>query len=103
MRTEEQKISQEPIKVTFGGKEFEIKPLPLKLASQWRHKFIDLMKEMSTLSSVTSDDSEAFLKALSQVLTEEPDKLVDLFFEYTGFNREEVENIATSNEMLCAI
>src|SRR4030043_261913 len=100
MRTEEQKILQEPVTVTFGGREFEIKPLPLIKATPWRKKFIELTKEMSALASVTSD-SEEFLNALADILTEKPDALVDLFFEYVPYlNREEIENVASSNEML---
>jgi len=102
MRTEEQKIMQEPVLVSFGGKEYEIKPLPIVKASPWRKKFIALMSEVSMLASITSDDKETFLKALSDILIKEPDKLVDLLFEYIP-NREEIENIASSQEILKAI
>ena len=104
MRTEEQKIASEPVKVFFGGKEFEIKPLPLKFATPWRKKFIALTRELSVLSSITSDDSNAFLNALVNILSEKPDALVDLFFEYVPYlKREEIENISSSIEMLHAI
>ncbi len=102
-RTEEQKIIQEPIIVLFGGKEYEIKPLPIIKASPWRKRFISLMKDISALSSVTSD-KDNFLTALSDILSTKPDALVDLFFEYVPYlDRKEIENIASSQEILTAI
>lgn len=104
MRTEEQKLLQEPVKVLLGGKEYEIKPLPIKYASPWRRKFITLMGEASALASVTSDDKDGFLKALSELLTDKPDRLVDLLFEYMpNLKRDEIESQATSSEILNAL
>lgn len=101
-RTEEQKITQEPVVVVFGGKEYEIKPLPIIKASPWRKKFINLMGEVSALAKVTSDDQGDFIKALSDILAQKPDELVDLLFEYIP-NRKEIEQIASSNEILKAM
>lgn len=102
-RTEEQKITQEPVVVLFGGEEYEIKPLPIKYASPWRKKFIALMREVSALAVVTSDNNESFMASLADILTEKPDKLVDLLFEYIPVSRDEIENKATSSEILKAL
>lgn len=103
-RTEEQKLMQSPAVVCFGGRDYEIKPLPIILASPWRKKFIGLLKELTDLSTVTSDDKEKFLPALFNILTQKPDELTDLFFEYArNLNRKKIENSASSAEMLTAI
>lgn len=103
MRTEEQKLLQEPVVVDFGGQEYEIKPLPIVHASSWRKKFIDLMRELTDLTRITSDD-EGYMSALSNVLVNKPDELTDLFFDYAkNLNRNEIENKATSYELLNAL
>ena len=103
-RTEEQKLTQEPIIVTFGGSKYEIKPLPIKYASPWRKKYIALMREISALAAVGSGEQDKFLDALSNILVDQPDKLVGLLFDYMPeLNREDIESKASSAEILKAL
>jgi hypothetical protein len=101
-RTEEQKITEEVVKLTFGGKTFEVKPLKMKEAALWRKKFVELYNNISQLANITSDKPEEFSKAMGDMLLEKPEKIADLFFEYTKLNREEIEGLATSKEFLVA-
>ena len=104
MRTDEQKLMQTPAIVKLGGKDYEIKPLPIILASPWRKKFIGLVMKMDDLSIVTSDDRQEFQKALSNALLQKPDELTDLFFAYAkNLDRSEIENSASSLEVLSAL
>ncbi len=102
MRTEEQKILQEPVVVKLGGKDYEIKPLPIILASPWRKKFIKLLQDVSALAKITDEDA-GFADALNNVLIEKPDELTDLFFEYARLSKEELQNSASSVEILNAL
>jgi len=102
MRTEEQKVLQEPVTVTLGGQKYEIKPLVIREASPWRRKFVSLFTDLSSLSSVTSDNPEKFQDAMNEILLVKPDKITDLFFEYTKLNRDEIESKATTVEMVNA-
>lgn len=103
-RTDEDKVLQNPVSVTLGGEKYEIKPLPILKANKWRREFITLMQDISSLASVTSDDKDAFSKALSSILIDKPEKLVDLLFEYAvDLPRETIENSASSIEILNAI
>jgi len=101
-RTEAQKLFQEPVKVMLGGKEYEIKPLVLKESAPWRKEFVGLFKDISKLASITSDDPEAFNQAMNEILLGKPEELMNLFFKYTKFDRNEIEGSATSKEIMAA-
>lgn len=103
-RTEEQKVAQAPVMVTFGGQQYELKPLVLKKAQPWRRKFIEAINETSGLSKILSDNPEDFEKAMLKVLLDKPEQMVELFFDYAdNLNREEIENSASSKEILVAL
>ena len=101
-RTEEQKIIQEPVVVILGGEKYEIIPLVIREAAPWRRKFVGLFANVSAISSVTSDNPKEFTSAMEEMLLTKPDKLTDLFFEYTKLNREEIEGKATTVEIINA-
>jgi hypothetical protein len=102
MRTEEQKIIQEPVEVILGGDKYPIKPLVIKEAAPWRRKFIGLFNDLSVLASVTSEDSDKFKTAMTEMLLNKPDAITNLFFEYTKLDREEIESKATTIELINA-
>jgi len=101
-RTEEQKITSETVKVTLGGKVYEIKPLTMKEAIPWRRKYIELYNDIAPLAALSSDNAEEYLKAMGNIMLEKPEKIADLFFEYTKLDREEIESSATSKEFIVA-
>lgn len=103
MRTEEQKLIQEPVKVVFGGKEFPVKPLVIKESRAWRQRVISVLTELPQLTKMTSDDVGKFSSALESLLVTMPDTVIDLFFSYAkDLDREEIESIASDSEMAVA-
>lgn len=102
-RTEEQKLFHDPIKVMFGGKEYEVKPLPIGKSRIWRHKVWDILVELPKVSRVQSNEGDKFENALNRMLVSMPDEMIDLIFEYAeDLPREEIEAIATDAEMVVA-
>jgi hypothetical protein len=103
MRTEEQKLTQSPVMVIFGGKEYPLRPLVIKESREWRQKVISLMTALPPLTKVTSDEPDKFKSAIEELLITMPDTVVDLFFAYArDLNREEIEAVATDSEMAVA-
>ena len=102
-RTEEDKLTQSPIFVTFGGKEYPLRPLVIKESRAWRQEVIKALSQLPQLTQVTSEDKEKFDSALSTLLVTMPDTVVDLFFLYAkDLNRDEIEQVATDTEMAAA-
>ena len=99
-RTEEQKILSIPIVVEFGGKKYEVKPLVIRDSRKWRADLTKALTSLPVYANVTSDKPDEFRDALHAMLVTMPDTVIDLFFEYArDLNREEVETVATDNEM----
>jgi len=99
-RTEEEKVIQAPISVILGGEQYDVKPLVIRDSRLWRQKVAGMLAPLPGLVSTNSDDPEAFGQALTQLLVDTPDMVVDLFFDYAKeLNREEIENVATDAEM----
>jgi hypothetical protein len=103
MRTEQEKLTQSPITVVFGSKEYPLRPLVIKESREWRQKVISLMTALPPLTKVTSDEPDKFKSAIEELLITMPDTVVDLFFAYArDLNREEIEAVATDSEMAVA-
>lgn len=99
-RTEDEKLSRSPVKVILGGKEYEIKPLVIEKAREWRKKLAVLFNKFPALANVTSDDAKGFEAAMNTVIGSLPDEMVDLFFAYAvDLNRKEIEVIANEIEI----
>ena len=99
-RTEEQKLTQAPIVVVLGGKEFPIRPLVIKESREWRQKLCKVLGMLPQYANVTTDTPDKFEAALNAMLVAMPDQVVDLVFDYAKeLNREEIEAIATDAEI----
>lgn len=99
MRTEEQKLMQEPLKIILGGVSHEVKVLTIRESRKWRQKLIILWGQIPNLIKITSDKPE-FVDALTFLLVSMPDAVIDLFFQYAAdLNREVIESAATDAEM----
>ena len=99
-RSEEQIVTQAPIVVILGGKEYEIPPLVIRDSREWRKKVIALIAPLPQLVKTTMDDSEDFGNVLTQMMVAMPDQVLDLFFEYAkNLDREEIEGMATDAEI----
>ena len=102
-RTEAEKVTQEPITVKLGGKEYEIIPLVIRDSRKWRKKIINLIAPLPSLVSATMDDPDVFKNALTRLMVVMPDKVIDLFFEYAkDLPRDEIEETANDTELAVA-
>lgn len=99
-RTEEQKLTQAPIVVVLGGKEYEVKPLVIKESRLWRQKITELWASLPRHLKVTTEEVEKFEAALSALLVTMPDVVIDLFFDYAkDLDRKQIELVATESEI----
>lgn len=99
-RTEEDIVIQAGIKVILGGKDYSITPLVIRDSREWRRSVISLLAPVSQYTNVTTDEPDAFVEALTEMLVTMPDRVLDLFFGYAKeLDREEIEGIATDSEI----
>jgi len=101
-RTEEQIVTQASILVSFGGKEYELKPLVIRESREWRRQFAAILGELPLFVSV-ADTTEHFQQVINGMFMDVPDKVIDLIFAYAkDLPRDEIEAVATDVEMSVA-
>ena len=99
-RSEEDKLTQKALKVTLGGKEFEVAPLVIKYSRDWRKKSMPLITFLIQYSRKSEDDME---DSIQELFGEKTDEIIESFFEYAkDIDRDEVEEIATDGEIITA-
>ena len=99
-RSEEQIVAQEPLRLIFGGKSYEVKLLVIKDSREWRRKIADMLGRLPLYVNATTDAPEQFQEALNGLMVDMPDKVVELVFDYAkDLPRDEVEAVATDAEM----
>ena len=103
MRTEEDKLLKSEITIIIGGKEYHIKPLVIKEAREWRKKFALLIGRLPELASITTEDTDGFQNAANVMLVGNPDKMIELFVDYSKMDKDFVEENATEVELADAI
>lgn len=102
-QTDKKKGSRTPIVVVFRGAEYKVEPLAVKDSRLWREKVVLTLGDLSKYAEITPGKPNEFKEALQALLIAMPNTVVDLFFEYAkGLNREEIEAIATDEEMAVA-
>ena len=100
MRTEEEKVAQAPLKLTLGGKIYDVPPLVIKESRLWRAQLSELLSLLPQYANVTTDTPDKFHTALTAILVTMPDKVVELVLAYApGLDREEIEATATDAEI----
>ena len=98
-RSEADKITQAPIMVSFGGKQYEIKPLVIKESKEWRKEFAKVLKGMPLFTNAV-DTTEHFEQVINGMFLNLPDSVVNLVFVYAkDLPRDEIEAVATDVEM----
>ena len=114
MRTEDQIVAGEPLRVTLGGKQYEIKPLKINAQYQWRKRFYEefskaaqpfLSKRKPGLLArlMGKDETDQFVEGLRVALLDVPERISDLFFAYAPYlPRAEIEETATEVELVRA-
>lgn len=98
-RTEAQIISQAPIKLTFGEKVFDVKPLRMGKNLEWKEKltneFGDIIKTFEEPAGVNN-----LLSGLTLALMRMPEKLAKLVFEYAPYlPKNEIMELATDEQL----
>ena len=101
-RSEDQKVTQAPILVSFGGKEYEIKLLVIKESRVWRQQFADVLKALPLFVNAI-DTTKHFEQVINGMFMDVPDQVIDLIFAYAkDLPRDEIEAVATDVEMSVA-
>ena len=110
-RTEDQKLSQEPLGVILGGKPYKVKLLNIKESREWRKQAADLLGANIRMSksaigivpgqtTLTVEQIETIAAGQKSLLAVNPDSLLDLFFSYAKeLNRDEIESTANEVEL----
>jgi len=94
---------QTVIKVILGGKEYQIRPLVIREAREWRQKLAEIVAVLPKYVTVSSDTPDKFAEAIKGLFSSMPDSIGDLFFAYAkDLNREEIEATATDQELITA-
>ena len=102
-RTEDEKVTQAPIKVWLGGEEHEVKLLVIKDSRQWRAAVVELLATLPRYVKVTTDEPEEFGAAMNAMVSAMPDKVIELFFQYAkDLDKDEIEATATDAEVAAA-
>lgn len=101
------------IKVKLGGVEYEIKPLPMRPAREWRKKLEGTFDDVFTLLGGASDlkietaaDLGQIVMRVKGLLLGAVDRVVDLVFTFSpelSARRQEIEEVATDEEAVEAL
>ena len=103
IRTENDKVAKVGIIVTFGGAEYEVKPLSIMYSSEWRKKAMPLIIYFINLSKMGTDDPAVMEGAISELFTTKIDEIIESFFEYAReLDREAISKVATDDEIFNA-
>jgi len=98
-RSQDQIVTQAPILVSLGGKQYQIKPLAIKESRGWRKKFAEVLGTLPLFVKPTATPKQ-FNEVINGMFLDVPDKIMDLIFEYAkDLPREEIEAVATDAEM----
>lgn len=98
-RTEEQILSKAPIKVRLGDEEYDIKPLPIMKAREWRSTLVETMRGI--VGDMAAEQCrENVGPALTAALCGFPDKVAELVFAWAPqINKEKIMEEATEEQM----
>lgn len=104
MRTDAEKLSNKPIKVTMGGVEYDIHPQPLRQSRLWKQKARPVVEQFQGMFKVDLSDNEAAITALVTFIFDTLDELIDLVLDYDpSLPKEVLLDTATEEEALEAV
>lgn len=84
-RSEADMISKAPITLRLGLKDYEVPPLTVLLARQWRLKLDASIGDIvRNFQAVPGADTKAFATGLTGALIQFPEKLAELLFAYAN-------------------
>jgi hypothetical protein len=103
VRSDEDVMTQAPIVVVLGTRNYEIKVLSIIKARAWRKLLVENIAEIAKHVGTTSAMQQAFFSSFAFIFTQFPEKMADLFFAYaTELERERVESEATEEQLALA-
>jgi hypothetical protein len=103
-RSDEDILSRKPITVRLGGKDIEVKVLPLGPARKWRAELVKTMGEVLA-SFKTSPSPDNMAPALTAAMIAFPERLLGLVEAYSPevkAEHEYVEANASDEQLACA-
>jgi hypothetical protein len=99
-RTESDILSKSSIKVMLGSVEYDIKPLTILKAREWRTKFVAAVQDIVSNLSVTEQSSTTMAPAMTAALIRFPERLAELVFAYSPeLNPETILADATEEQL----
>ncbi len=99
-RSEEQKVTQAPIKVILGGKEHGIELLHIREAQEWRVKVSAAISRLPDYAHANTEDPEVFKATINGMFVATPGAVIDLFFSYAkDLDKDWVLDNATEPEL----
>lgn len=103
-RTESQKLTKAPIKVTLGDKEYEIPILRVRKQWEWRDKLVqDTVGMFGGVGAMVDIEGKGFNNALVTALTKFPRKLAEMLFEYApDLPKDQILDDASEEQVLLA-
>lgn len=107
-RTTGDKLKGASITVDLGGKEYEIRPLPIRPADAWLKQYQEYMQRMAKTQSINTAGAsqDEIIEGMSYMLCGSQSKMTDLFFDYAVDLkplRKEIENSATHLDIFAAM
>lgn len=102
-RTEQDKITQAPIKVTFGEKQYEIKPLRVLKQQEWRAKARDVLGPIVDELQVIRTANNTLVTGLPTAIAPFADKVTELLFAYApNLPQDKILDEATEEQVAVA-
>lgn len=106
-RTEEEILAQAPLMVTFGQKQYEIKPLTILKSRSWRKQLVEtlgsIIDTFLQTSTTLPQTSELLSSGIIGALVQCPEKITDLLFAYApNLPAQEILENATEDQVIFA-
>ena len=99
-RTEEEKLTQSPLKATFGATEYNIKLLPVLKSRDWRAKVEQELGPMVANIHPMQIAGRFVIAGLSTAIATFPEKICELLFAYApDLDKEKILNEATEEQI----
>lgn len=99
-RTEEEKLTQSPLRVTFGEIEYTIKLLPVLKSRDWRAKVEQELGPMVANIQPMAVGNRLVIAGLSAAISLFPEKMCDLLFAYAiDLPKDKILNEATEEQI----
>jgi hypothetical protein len=84
-RTEQDKVLMSPLKVKFGEKDYEIRPLRARKAQKWRQQLCDEIGPIVEKLQPVAVSKVLFVQGLSAAMMQFPEKVYELLFTYAPY------------------